>query len=298
MKNLHHHKFILTSVRVVMLSLTIILFSQCTPKLHDLTTTPSLVNTTHLDELYEEKTMDGEEVGIIHIYSEYPDYHWVGDEDEGIACVDDVSRAAIFYLRQYKVTSSPEHLRKGTLLLRFLLKMQAPNGYFYNFIWTDGNINKTGITSQAVPTWWSWRTLWSLGEAIKILGPHDSFVPELNQYRNRLLNAMLREKNFFSTKTDTAGGIVIPTWLPGGAATDQASIILLGLSLAHHQKVYNHNHPKRDSVKLLMNQLAEGIIMMQINDPGNNCDGAFLSWNNLWHAYANLQSYALLSAGH
>jgi hypothetical protein len=256
-----------------------------------------MINTSHLDALYEEMKVNGQDVGIVHIYSEYPDYHWVGDQDEGIACVDDASRAAIFYLRQYRRTSSPEYLHKGTMLLKFLMAMQSPNGYFYNFIWSDGTINKDGRTSQAIPTWWSWRSLWSMGEAIKILGLHDAFTPELNQHRNRLMNAMLREKTLFSTKTDTAGGFVIPAWLPAGAATDQASIMLLGLSLAHQQKIFNHNHVKRDSVSLLMNQLSHGIMMLQINHPGNFPDGGFLSWNNLWHAYANLQSYALLTTG-
>jgi len=291
------HKFISLPCSAMLVSITILLFSHCTPKLHNLGATPSVVNTAHLDALYEEKKVAGQDVGIVHIYSEYPDYHWVGDQDEGIACVDDASRAAVFYLRQYKRTSSPEHLHKATMLLRFLMEMQAPNGYFYNFIWPDGSINTTGRTSQAIPTWWSWRALWSIGEAIKILRPNDPFVTELNQHRNALLNAMLRQKTMFSTKTDTAGGLVIPTWLPGGAATDQASIVLMGLSLAYKQSVFNDNHLKRDSVLLLMNRLADGIMMMQVVAPGNFCDGTFLSWNNLWHAYANLQSYALLSAG-
>ena len=291
------HKCISILFSVALAMVTMFLFVHCTPKLQSLATTTPAINTAHLDALYQEIKVNGHDVGIVHIYSEYPDYHWVGDQDEGIACVDDASRAAIFYMRQYKKTSSPEYLHKATMLLRFLMEMQTPNGYFYNFIWPDGSINKTGRTSNAIPTWWSWRSLWSIGEAIKILGHDDALVPELTQHRNALLNAMLREKSFFSTKTDTAGGFGIPTWLPGGAATDQASIILMGLSLAHQQKVFNHNHPKRDSVTLLMDQMADGIMMMQVNDPGSFSDGAFLSWNNLWHAYANVQSYALLMAG-
>src|SRR4030066_319217 len=61
-----------------------------------------LVNSSHLDALYEEFNIDEDSMGIIHIYSDYPDYNWIGDDDEGIACVDDASRAAIFYLRNYQ----------------------------------------------------------------------------------------------------------------------------------------------------------------------------------------------------
>ena len=52
-----------------------------------------------------------------------------------------------------------------------------------------------------------------------------------------------------------------------------------------------------DSVTSFMRHFAEGIMMMQVDAPGNKQDGAFMSWENLWHAYANIQSYALLLTG-
>ncbi|MFZ1678563.1 MAG: hypothetical protein WAT91_14885 [Saprospiraceae bacterium] len=272
--------------------------NQCTPavpKTQD--TSHFAVNSAHLDALYEEKKVADQDVGIIHIYSEYPDYHWVGDNDEGIACVDDASRAAVFYLRQYKKYSSKEDLHKATMLLRFLMVMQAENGYFYNFIWPDGSINKDGVTSAPSPVWWSWRSLWAFGEAIDVLGPNKPLSKQISIHRDLLINTMLNEKFLFSTKTDTAGGVMIPMWLPKEGATDQSSIILLGLASAYQQNIYKNDTPKRYAINMMMNHLADGIMMMQIEDPGNFCDGAFLSWQNLWHAYANLQSYALLSAG-
>ena len=44
-------------------------------------------------------------------------------------------------------------------------------------------------------------------------------------------------------------------------------------------------------------QLADGIILMQAGDSLNFPYGAFLSWNNTWHGYGNIQSYALLKTG-
>jgi len=38
-------------------------------------------------------------------------------------------------------------------------------------------------------------------------------------------------------------------------------------------------------------------MMMQVKDPGSKQDGAFLSWENIWHAYANVQAYSLMLAG-
>ena len=56
-----------------------------------------IVNKSHLDYLYKEIIVDGKEMAIVHIYSNAPDYKYVGDDDEGYACVDDAARAAVFY---------------------------------------------------------------------------------------------------------------------------------------------------------------------------------------------------------
>ena len=52
-------------------------------------------------------------MGIIHIYSNYPDYKWIGDDDEGIACVDDAARAALFYMKYYNLTSDTDSFEKA-----------------------------------------------------------------------------------------------------------------------------------------------------------------------------------------
>ena len=125
----------------------------------------SLVNTKHLDSLFEEIEVDKQLMGIIHIYSEYPDYNWVGDDDEGIACVDDAARAAIFYLRHFESSKLEGSLLKAKALINFIIYMQAENGFYYNFIWEDHSINKDFKTSKAEPNWWAWRAMWSLSEA-------------------------------------------------------------------------------------------------------------------------------------
>src|SRR5664279_2095646 len=63
----------------------------------------SLVNTSHLDYLYTPVTFaDGTNAAGVYIYAEAPDYHLVGAAGEGYTCVDDVSRAALVYLRSNK----------------------------------------------------------------------------------------------------------------------------------------------------------------------------------------------------
>ncbi len=274
-----------------------ILLSHCTTPVEEKETSGTSINTTHLDALYEEKIVDGDTVGIIHLYSEFPDYQHVGDEDEGIACVDDASRAAIFYLRQYTVAADPEHLRKGRMLVKFLLAMQAPNGYYYNFIWPDGRIHTDGITSKPEPNFWSWRALWAFGEAISILERKDPLVSQMRQQRDVIVKNILAEESYWSENTGTTMGWTFPKWLPKSSGTDQAAIVLIGLSYMIQQQDTTDQMISRDSVMALMEHFGDGLCRMQHEQSGAFQDGAFLSWENLWHAYANIQSYAFLVAG-
>lgn len=260
------------------------------------TKTTSLINTAHLDHLYDEIVVEGDTVGMVHIYAEYPDYHFVGDADEGFTCVDDVARAAIFYMRHYRTTSNPVFLDKGRMLMKFVLALQADNGYYYNFVWPDGRIHREGVTSKAEPNFWSWRALWSLSEAVDLLPADDPLLPTIKSQRKKLVLAMLSEESFSSFETDTSMGWTFPTWLPRVSGTDQAAIVLIGLSMMLEQSD-NYSIDEIKAIKSLMHHFADGIRMMQVVAPGKLPDGAFLSWENLWHAYANIQSYGLLMAG-
>jgi hypothetical protein len=108
------------------------------------------------------------------------------------------------------------------------------------------------------------------------------------------MHNILMEPQFRSTVTDTAFGITIPTWLPKGSGTDQASIMILSMLIAAAQET---SSAYRDSIVAFVHHMADGILMMQVHSPDSLEDGAFLSWENLWHAYGNIQSYALLMAG-
>ncbi len=111
-------------------------------------TTPtdtSLVNLNHLNYLYTPVTFtNGTNAAGIYIYAEAPDYRLTGASGEGYTCVDDVSRAALVYLRSSKFLTDTSIQTKAFKLINFLLEMQSPNGYFYNFLLTGNQINKTG----------------------------------------------------------------------------------------------------------------------------------------------------------
>jgi len=55
-----------------------------------------VINYKHLDYLYQEVNLpNGIQAGVIHIYSNYPDYKYAIEPKEGFACVDDAARALI-----------------------------------------------------------------------------------------------------------------------------------------------------------------------------------------------------------
>lgn len=262
----------------------LLLFLSCTQEKSGLS-----INTSHLDYLYEEITVKGIDMAIIHIYSNYPDYKYLDDDDEGAACVDDAARAAIFYFNHYNFTGNEQSIKKCKKLLKFILYLQSENGYFYNFMWGDHSINKTFKTSVAEVNWWSWRALWILTEVHPYYEKADEeFAQQIMDSINKLLSSV-KSQIPKETNTELFQNRVIPTWLPKKYAADQASVILLCLT--------NYLN-KFDDPELLeyVEKLQDGIILMQIKDNSNPYYGAFMSWQNIWHAWGNVQSYALLKS--
>jgi len=248
-----------------------------------------LVNTSHLDNLYEEITVKNKQMAIIHIYSNYPDYKWVEAQGEGIACIDDVARAAVFYSKYYKITHEKAYLRKAKLLTEFILYMQADNGYFNNFIEEGYSINKTYKTSLAQPDWWSWRAVWALSETYTLFNKTDiEFAKRIYQSMNKVFSE-LEKKLPLKKDYRIVDGIERPAWLMSETGADQTSILILA--------IVNYLHFKLDMVLFYyLKDLCEGITLMQAGDKNTFPYYAFMSWENLWHAYGNSQAYALLKA--
>ncbi len=249
----------------------------------------SLINTAHLDSLYEEITIADQTVGIIHIYSEYPDYKWVADTDEGIACIDDAARAVVFYLEHYKFYGNESSLIKAKKLLQFILNMQANNGFFYNFIFDDYSINKHHKNSINEPNWWSWRAMWALSKGYLHFVNVDKDFADIIYKRLKKITKELKKIINVERETKIINGKDKITWLPQKSASDQASIIIL--SLLNYYKF-----SKDESIPEYINNLCNGILTLQKGDSTSFPYFAIMSWENLWHGYGNLQSYSLLKA--
>ncbi len=228
-------------------------------------------------------------MAIIHIYSNAPDYKYVGADDEGYACIDDAARAAIFYLEYFKAFKDTLSLNMFHKLINFVLYMQAENGFFYNFMLEDHSINKTFRTSIAEPNWWSWRALWVLMEDYKYFANSKTEnIITVKQSIEKTIQAI--KKNIPKEKGKVLiDGIEFPDWLPGDIASDQSALLVL--SLFDYYKI-SGDKEILDYLQLLV----DGIMMMQIQDPESEFNGAFLSWQNTWHGWGNSQSYALLKA--
>ena len=137
-----------------------------------------LVNLDHLKYLTQPVNIDGTEMALVHIYSEYPEYEWVDDADEGLSAVDDVARAAVVYMWEYHRTGDESLLELARRGLEFVLYMQADDGEFYNFVFdAEGTVNERGNTSFKSLGWWAMRGLWSLGEGVKAFDEVDPNSP-------------------------------------------------------------------------------------------------------------------------
>jgi len=252
----------------------------------------SLANTAHLDNLYVPVLFSGNvNAAGVFIYSQYPDYHPVDANGEGFACVDDVARAALVYLRSSKILTDTAKQNKLYNLLQFIVQMQSGNGYFFNFLMAGNTINTTGPTSVNNANWWSWRALQTLTEAMPLIKNINApLYTKMNDAVNLLVNRIKTDLAVQPTTTKVVMGITVPQWLPAGSGTDQSAVMILGL--------VNYAQSNNDSViTSYIMKLADGIALMQQGDATHFPYNAFLSWENTWHAYGNLQAYALMIAG-
>lgn len=248
---------------------------------------PGSINLNHLMHLYDVVDLPGNlSGGIVQIYSEYPDYEFEIEPNEGFTCVDDVARTMM--VDAIRLSKDEEIKTKYNFMAEFLLFMQAENGYFHNFIWHDLSINKTYRTSLAEPNWWSWRAFWALSN---YNGNDERIVLKADSACKRLAENIFQLYLNQPLSIDTIEGIEVPTWLPLGTAGDQAAVLILGL------EAYYKNIDKDEQALQLIERIADGLMLTQKGRPENFPYGAYLSWQNLWHAYGNGQAYAMMRAG-
>ena len=256
------------------------------------------VNLNHIDYLVEKVVMDGDTVGIIHIYSEYPDYHYVSAPGEGISCVDDAARASIAYLMYYEKNKDEHSLNQAKLLLKFVLKMQADDGGFYNFIYEDLSINKFGRTSNNDSfKWWACRALWAMGFAYNLFSKlniekefRDTLASRIEKALAKAIRTINKSdiyENFIAWKVPARG-----YWLLEDG-TDASAEAVIGASLYYEIS-------KSERAKWVVEKLCKAISTYQFGDEDEFPFGMHPSFTPnlyIWHSWGSRQSYALLIAG-
>ncbi len=251
-----------------------------------------LLNFAHLERLSEDILHDGQLCRVVHIYCHYPDFRCVADPEEGMACVDDVARAAVLYLRHFELTGHSASRRKAEAMLRFILYMQAPSGLFYNFVINRGlEINRTHIRSRAERVeWWTARAVWALGTACRALRTANPVLAKrCAESACRVLPHVSRLLEEYP-KADSYLGRTVPRWLLYGDGADATSELILGL-------VRLRQHHADGEVQLMIDRLGEGIALMRYGGMNRFPFGLHASNRHCWHKWGNSQTQALAEAG-
>ncbi len=248
-----------------------------------------IVNFDHLNHLTETISLNGKLCDIVHIYAESPDYQRFPAAGEGIACVDDVARAAVVHLRHFELSGESLSLEKAKRLINFVRCMQADDGEFYNFIHQDHTINRTGRTSLKSFNFWAVRGYWALALGYRMFRNEDrAYADTLKQSFLRCKLPLLKLLENYDHYEEIQNRRY-PQWLVNGTGADASSIMIL--ALVEFLKVKHDPELEGAAVRL-----AEGMIAMQVRDSAT-FDGAFLSWIDLWHAWGNSQTAALAALG-
>lgn len=115
----------------------------------------------------------GERACAIAVYADAADRTFAAAERgfEGVACVDDASRALVLLTDVWAATRMPRAREWALGLLDFLLYMQLEDGRFVNFIsdWS-GKRNSAGVTSFPGGDFWHARGVRALARATVTLG--------------------------------------------------------------------------------------------------------------------------------
>ena len=251
-----------------------------------------LVNLAHLQRLTEIVEWDGEPVALVHIYSESPDYGWVDASGEGIACVDDVARAALVYLAYYERTGDPQSLELARYALDFVRQLQADDGEYYNFVLDrQGTVNTGGRTSYKGWGWWAARGQWALAVGYRVFRDVDpAYAQTLRQTYLRGEEALVQAIGPVGAY-DELHGVRLPAWLVGNGS-DVSALAVLGLV------EYQRTEPNSRTRQLITN-LANGVAAYQLGGPGVYPYAAHLSNTTstaLWHAWGSHQVHALALA--
>jgi hypothetical protein len=252
-------------------------------------------------------------VGVLWVYASYlaaGSYQVTGGGSydpvnntyaQGSYDADDISRAAVVYLRHW-VQFGDQHSRdEAYQLLRGLTYLQTasgPNaGNVVLWMQPDGSLNPTPTPadspnpSDSGASYWLARTIWALGEGYAdFRGSDPAFAAFLGQRMDLALGALDREVLTSFGHYQLSNGLRVPAWLITGNA-DASSEAVLGLTA--------YVQAGGGAGRTALAQLADGIADMGSGSASSWPYGAILpsvTSRSQWHPWAAQMATAVAGA--
>ncbi|MFE9654599.1 hypothetical protein [Micromonospora sp. NPDC006431] len=288
--------------------------------------TSPLTNLAHLDFLRQDVTppqqpghttyrlTDSPAVGALWTYAEPgPDgaFRRVGggaydpDSDtwgQGAYNADDISRAAVVYLRHWRLTGAAASRAAAYQLLRGLTYLQTADGpYAGNVVlWMqpDGTLNPSAEPkelpdpSDSDASYWLARTVWALGEGYAAFRDTDpDFAGFLRTRLDLAVAAVQRQVLVRYRQWQVIDGERTPAWLIVDGADATAEAVL---GLAAYVEAGGGATARR-----ALRQLAEGIAALADGDVREWPFGAVRPWalsRSVWHGWGAQMPAALARA--
>lgn len=227
--------------------------------------------------------------------------HW----GQGAYNADDISRAAVVYLRHWQLTDDATSRDAAYELLRSLAYFQTvdgPNaGNVVLWMQPDGELNPSAEPvelpdpSDSGPSYWLARTLWAFGEGFAAFaadGTDPAFTAFLGERMSLARAAVDRQVLTRYGEFGTSDGMRVPLWLIVDGA-DASAEAVLGLA------AYAQAAPDDTAAAESLRKLAEGIALMSAGDVDSWPYGAILPWaksRSMWHAWGSQMPAALAEA--
>lgn len=252
-------------------------------------------------------------VGVLWTYADRRDdghYDRIGGGDydpatntysQGAFNADDISRAAVVYLRHWRQTGDGDSRSRAYQLLRGLTYLQTASGEDAGnvVLWMqpDGTLNRSARPvelpdpSDSGPSYWLARTVWALGEGYAAFRgtPFGSF---LRARMDLAVAALDRQVLSRYGEWQVVDGVRVPAWLVVDGA-DASAEAVLGLS------AYVAAGGGR-AARTALGRLAEGIAALSPSPSARTWPyGAILPWalsRSMWHGWGAQMPAALARA--
>jgi hypothetical protein len=256
------------------------------------------------------------EIGVLWTYAEpQPDgsYRRLGGGTydpatdtwgQGAFNADDMTRAAVVYLRHWRQFGDQASRDRAYQLLRGVTYLQTSSGPDAGnvVLWMqpDGTLNPSPTPteepdpSDSGPSYWLARTIWALGEGYAAFRAADpAFAGFLRERLELSLDALDRQVLDPRYGTyQTVDGLRLPAWLIVDGA-DASSEAVYGLTA--YVRAGGSARARLD-----LRRLADGVARMPLGDVRDWPYGALLPWarsRSLWHAWGDQMAGSLAEAG-